>query len=172
MRLGKYLTIEAPTLAGETGKLRAKNRPGNRKSETKGVGIIMKKMMLVATIFVIAAMNPPVGFAQSSGSFNYAKLPMKCVLNATTGALTEGAQGITALQTTIKTSSGNGNVFVINPSAVVGLLTNVTISSKQTTATTSAQAGVDFEVTVKALSGQPDPVVIPSGLIIYEDRFI
>ena len=48
----------------------------------------MKKMMLVATIFVIAAaMNPPVGFAQSSGSFNYAKLPMKCVLNATTGAL-------------------------------------------------------------------------------------
>jgi len=72
----------------------------------------------------------------------------------------------------MKTSSGNGNVFVINPSAVVGLLTNVTISSKQTTASTSAQAGVDFQVTVTPLSGQAAPVVIPSTPITYEDRFI
>jgi hypothetical protein len=115
----------------------------------------MKKMMLVATVFVIAALiAPAAGFAQSSGSFNYASLPMQCVLNSSNGALTGGVAGtVTSLKTTIKTSSGNGNVFVINPSAVVGLLTNVTISSKQANATTSAQAGVAFQVTVTPLSG-------------------
>ena len=133
----------------------------------------MKKTMLVATIFVIAALNAPVGFAQSSGSFNFASLPMQCVVNSSNGALTGGVGGtVTSLKTTMKTSSGNGNVFVINPSAVVGLLTNVTISSKQTTASTSAQAGVDFQVTVTPLSGQPDPAVIPSAPVTYEDRFI
>jgi len=44
----------------------------------------MKKTMLVATVFVIAALNAPVGFAQSSGSFNYASLPMQCVVNSST----------------------------------------------------------------------------------------
>ena len=50
----------------------------------------MKKTMLVATIFVIAALNAPVGFAQSSGSFNFASLPMQCVVNSSNGALTGG----------------------------------------------------------------------------------
>jgi len=131
----------------------------------------MKKMTLVATLFVIATLITPAAFAQSSGSFNFAHLPFQCVVNSSTGALTP-AGPVTSLKTTMKTSSGNGNVFVINPSAVVGLLTNVTISSKQTTASTSAQAGVDFQVTVTPLSGQADPVVIPSAPITYEDRFI
>src|SRR5262249_60939881 len=52
----------------------------------------------------------------------------------------------------IKTNSGNGNVFVIRPSAVIGLLTDVTVSSKNQSATgissSSALAGVDFRVTV------------------------
>jgi hypothetical protein len=134
----------------------------------------MKKMMLLATVSVIAALiAPAAGFAQSSGSFNYASLPMQCVLNSSNGALTGGVAGtVTSLKTTIKTSSGNGNVFVINPSAVVGLLTNVSISSKQANATTSAQAGVTFQVTVTPLSGQSTPAVIPSDPITYEDRFI
>jgi len=133
----------------------------------------MKKMMLVATAFVFAALIAPSVFAQSSGSFNYASLPMQCVVNSSNGALTGGVSGtVTSLKTTIKTNSGNGNVFVVNPSAVVGLLTNVTISSKQTSASTSSHAGVDFQVTVTPLSGQPNPVVIPSAPVTYEDRFI
>jgi hypothetical protein len=133
----------------------------------------MRKMMLVTTLFVIAASIPPAGFAQSSGSFNFASLPMQCVMNSSNGALSGGVSGtVTSLQTTVKTSSGNGNVFVVNPSAVVGLLTDVTINSKQTTASTSSQAGVDFKVTVASLSGQPKATVIPSGPITYEDRFI
>src|SRR5205809_8011008 len=133
----------------------------------------MKKMTLVATLFVIATLITPAAFAQSSGSFNFAHLPLQCVVNSSTGALTGGVGGtVTSLKTTMKTSSGNGNVFVINPSAVVGLLTNVTISSKQAAASTSAQAGVDFTVTVTPLSGQPAPTVSPSTPITYEDRFI
>ena len=72
----------------------------------------------------------------------------------------------------IKTNSGNGNVFDIRPSAVIGLLTDVTISSKQTTASSSALAGIDFQVTVKGQSGQPDPSLTPSGYITYDARFV
>jgi len=150
---------------------RARHGKINRKF--RRIETIMKKMTLVATLFVIATLIAPAAFAQSSGSFNFASLPLQCVVNNSSGALTGGVGGtVTSLKTTMKTSSGNGNVFVINPSAVVGLLTNVTISSKQTTASTSAQAGVDFQVTVTPLSGQADPVVIPSTPITYEDRFI
>ena len=46
--------------------------------------------------------------------------PCNCIGSVTTG---------------IKTSSGNGNVFVIRPSAVVGLLTNVTVSKNSTSTT-------------------------------------
>src|SRR5258706_2958377 len=121
----------------------------------------MTKMMFAVTVFMITALAAPVGFARSSGSFNYASLPMQCVVNSSNGALTGGVGGtVTSLKTTIKTSSGNGNVFVVNPSAVVGLLTNASISSKQASASTSSQAGVDFHVTVTPLSGQPDPAVI------------
>jgi len=130
-------------------------------------------MTLVATAFVFAALIAPAGFAQSSGSFNYASLPMQCVVNSSNGALTGGVSGtVTSLKTTIKTSSGNGNVFIVNPSAVVGLLTNATISSKQASASTSSLAGVDFQVKVAPLSGQSNPVVIPSAPITYESRFI
>jgi hypothetical protein len=76
----------------------------------------MNKIMFVATVFVIAASIAPAGFAQSSGSFNYASLPMQCVVNSSNGALTGGVKGtVTSLKTAIKTSSGNGNVFVVKP---------------------------------------------------------
>src|SRR5690242_5975090 len=81
-------------------------------------------------------------FAQSSGNFNFSQTPLQCVMDPFTGDLT-GGTGVTALKTTLKTSSGNGNVFVVRPSAVVGLLTDVTVSSKQigSTVSSSAQAG-------------------------------
>jgi hypothetical protein len=85
--------------------------------------------------------------------------PCSCIGSVTTG---------------IKTSSGNGNVFVIRPSAVVGLLTNVTVSknSTSTTGTSSALAGVDFAVSVLPKSGQPNPTVTPNYPLTYDARFI
>ena len=139
----------------------------------KVVATAINKMNVVASVFAIAVLIAPQTFAQSSGSFNYASNPLQCVVNSSTGALTGGIAGaVTTIKTAMKTSSGNGNVFVVTPSAVVGLLTNVTISSKQAAAITSAQAGVDFQVTVTPLSGQPAPTVSPSGPVTYEDRFI
>lgn len=77
----------------------------------------------------------------------------------------------------IKTSSGNGNVFVVRPSAVIGLLTDVTVSSKQSGSGTgavssSALAGADFSVTVTPESGQAPPTVTPNYAITYDSRYI
>jgi hypothetical protein len=76
----------------------------------------------------------------------------------------------------IKTSSGSGNVFVIRPSLVIGLLTNVTVSSKQIaasgTTSSSALAGVNVGVTVGAESGTGKPNVIPNFPVTYDARFV
>jgi hypothetical protein len=73
----------------------------------------------------------------------------------------------------MKTNSGNGNVFVVRPSAVIGLLTDVTVSSKQTQpATSSAFAGVDFSVTVASEPGGATTVPTPNFPITYDSRFI
>src|SRR5438552_13272396 len=55
-----------------------------------------------------------------------------------------------AIQAGIKTNSGSGNVFLIRPSAVIGLLTDVTVQKNSTIdiGTSSALAGVDFSVDV------------------------
>jgi len=74
----------------------------------------------------------------------------------------------------IKTSSGSGNVFVVRPSAVIGLLTDVTVAKNATIdiGTSSALAGVDFTVSVTPGSGQPQPNVIPNYPITYASRFV
>jgi hypothetical protein len=72
----------------------------------------------------------------------------------------------------IKTSSGNGNVFDVRPSAVIGLLTDATISSKQTTAMSSAFAGVDFAVTVQSGPNGNTTVPSPNFPVTYDSRFI
>src|SRR6266516_881221 len=79
-----------------------------------------------------------------------------------------------SLQAGIKTNSGNGNVFVIRPSAVIGLLTDVTVQKNATVdiGTSSALAGVDFSVDVKSQSGQPQANVIPGYAITYASRFV
>ena len=78
------------------------------------------------------------------------------------------------LNVTIKTSSGSGNVFVVRPSAVIGLLTDVTVSSKQAQpATSSAFAGVDFNVTVPVQpKGSTAAVPTPNFPVTYDSRFI
>src|SRR5262249_16463937 len=88
------------------------------------------------------------------------------------GAL--GGGGVTALSTALKVNSGNGLAIVVRPSAVTGLLTDVTIKGSQGggTQTSSAQASVTAQVVVTPLSGQPAPKVTPSVPIAYDDRFI
>lgn len=85
---------------------------------------------------------------------------------------------IGSVVTTIKTSSGNGNVFIIRPSAVVGLLTDVSVTKDSTGATigtSSAYAGVDFQVGITPGSGNQGTVqLFPSASqpITYDARFI
>jgi hypothetical protein len=129
-------------------------------------------MVTVASVLGIVALTAPATFAQSSGSFNFSSNPLQCVVSQQNGTLSGGVGGtVTTLKTTMKTSGGNGNVFVVTPSAVVGLVTDVTINSK--TASSSALAGVDFTVTATPLSNQTiQPVVIPNIPVTYEERFI
>ncbi len=81
---------------------------------------------------------------------------------------------IGGLSAGIKTNSGNGNVFVVRPSAVIGLLTDVTVAKNSSIdiGTSSALAGVDVKVTVTPQSGQPQPNLIPSFPITYAARFV
>lgn len=156
----------------------------------------MKKLLLILAVVVV---TPALASAQSSGSFSYGTYSTACVLQSN-GTITGGEtcdqkcvlnnDGTTSCTPSggpttncigsavagIKTNSGNGNVFDIRPSALIALLTDVTINSKQTAVnnvvSSSALAGVDFRVTVKGQSGQPDPSVTPSGYITYDARYV
>ena len=155
----------------------------------------MKKItILVASLALATTM----AFAQSSGNFSYGTSPQNeaaCVMD-NSGNISNGEQcqesctidssgnsTCTPVSGTcnghavagIKTSSGAGNIFVIRPSAVIGLLTDVTVNSNQKgssgTVSSSALAGVDFKVTVTGSNGTNVPV-IPSGYITYDSRYI
>jgi hypothetical protein len=121
----------------------------------------------IGALFSILAFTATMALAQSSGSFNFSYAQTACT--DTSGMLGTGVT-VPALKTTMKVSSGNGNVLVIRPSAVVGLLTDVTVNSKNSTS--SSQAGVNFNVTVTPLSGQAAPTVTPNIPVTYEDRYI
>ena len=151
-------------------------------------------MKKIATVIAVLAFVTTVAFAQSSGNFSYGTSPQNdvacsidqngamsgteqcqesCTLNAD-GTSTCGTPSGTCnghAVAGIKTSSGAGNIFVVRPSAVIGLLTDVTVNSKQTVASSSALAGVDFKVTVTGPNGTNVPV-IPSGYITYDSRYI
>jgi hypothetical protein len=124
-------------------------------------------MKTITTVLAVLALATTMAFAQSSGSFNYNIAQTACT--DTSGLLGTGVS-VPALKTTMKVSSGNGNVLLIRPSAVVGLLTDVTVNSKNSTS--SAQAGVNFMVNVTPLSGQAAPTVAPNFPVTYEDRYI
>src|SRR5215472_9385259 len=153
----------------------------------------MKRLLFILAIVVL---TPVLAFAQSSGNFSYGttgnnyvgctlssggaisggfECQQSCTLNpdGTSSCTTASGQCMGNAVAGIKTSSGNGNVFVVRPSAVIGLLTDVTVSSNQkgTTAgvSSSALAGVDFTVSV---SGPGSPQVIPSSTVTYDSRYI
>jgi len=76
---------------------------------------------------------------------------------------------------TIKTSSGNDNVFLVRPAAVVALLTDVTVNSKQNPGgivSSSAYSGVDFQITLANEPSGAHSKVIPSYAVTYDARFI
>ena len=149
-------------------------------------------------IAVVVFLCTTLAAAQSSGNFSYGTSPQNqtgCVLQSN-GNITGGEQcqmncsidssgnsACTPASGTcmdhavagIKTSAGSGNIFDIRPSAVIGLLTDVTVSSKQSgsstgAASSSALAGVDFQVTVEGPGGAVK--VIPSNWITYDSRYI
>jgi hypothetical protein len=159
-------------------------------------------MKTIQTLLCTAALGvliPSAAFAQSSGNFTYssnANSVTACTLNTNTGGIDGGEQcqmsctidpttGISSCTPAsgtcighavvgIKTSSGSGNVFVVRPSAVIGLLTDVTVSSKQNGSSTgsvssSALAGVNFQVSV---TGPGSPQVLPAYPITYDARYI
>jgi hypothetical protein len=157
----------------------------------------MKRFLLISAI---AVLTPVLANAQSSGNFSYgtnAENVTACVMdqggnitggqtcemncsidaNGNSTCTTESGTCIGNAKAGIKTSSGNGNVFLVRPSAVIGLLTDVTVSSNQKGSGTgavssSALAGANFQVTVKPLSGQPQPTIIPNYPITYDSRYI
>ncbi len=152
-----------------------------------------RKMLFLGVAMILVG---SMAFAQSSGNFTYGNTggTVHCVLNSN-GTITGGAtcaQSSTCVGTTctivpdpdardcdgtlaagIKTNSGAGNVFVIQPSAVIGLLTNVTVQKNTTVniGTSSAYAGVDFEVIVTDPSGE-QAKTIPDFPVTYDARFI
>jgi hypothetical protein len=157
----------------------------------------MKIGILGRSAVLALAIGTGIATAQSSGNFSYATTGdnfVGCTLNKN-GSISGGFQcvqnctidstGVSTCTTAsgecmgnavagIKTSSGNGNVFVVRPSAVIGLLTDVTVSSKQSGSSTggvssSSLAGVDFTVTV---TGPGNPQVIPNSTVTYDSRYI
>ena len=153
----------------------------------------MRKLLLILSVAVLL---PVLANAQSAGNFTYGSNggTTHCVLNDN-GSITGGQicqENCTADPNTgvitctgngqgsglcaggfavgIKTNSGNGNVFDIRPSAVIGLLTDVSLqkSSAVDVGTSSALAGVDVSVSVS-----PAPAaVIPNYAVTYDSRFV
>src|SRR5713226_796449 len=129
----------------------------------------------LASVFAVALLVVALGtipaVAQSSGSFNFNYDETACT---DIGGQLGGGTEHTLIKTTMKVSSGNGVALVVRPSAVTGLLTNLSISgfAGGGSKSGSAQASIAFGVTVTPLSGQAAPTVTPSAPVTYDDRFV
>jgi hypothetical protein len=127
--------------------------------------------MWIFALTTITAIFSAQSFAQSSGSANFASDTTACT---DIGGLLGSGSTVTSLKTTLHVSSGNGNTIFVRPSAVTGLLTNLSISGFQGSGTkqASAQAAITFQVTVTPLDNQSAPTVTPSAPVTYDDRFL
>lgn len=127
----------------------------------------MKKLLFVS---LLLALLSQVGFTQSSGSFNFNANTTACT---DIGGLLGGGITESALSTTMKVSNGSGLAVLVRPSAVVGLLTDLSLSGKfgDKISSGAAQATVKFQVTVTPLDGQAMPTVTPADPVVYDDRF-
>ena len=146
--------------------------------------------------FAILSATAGALLAQSSGSFNYAttgnnnstactlnnngnisggfQCQQSCTVDPTTGianCTTASGQCMGNAVVAMKTNSGNGNVFVVRPSAVIGLLTDVSLQKNTNVdiGTSSSLAGVNFTVSV---TGPGSPAVTPSFPVTYDARYV
>src|SRR5437667_12614081 len=132
----------------------------------------MNKPMSVL-VFAIAVLSASMALAQSSGNFDAAVSPTVCTLNSSTGTLsplcTPTADGTECvlLDTTIKTSNGNGVTLLITPSAVTGLFTDTKLSSTLNTAT----ADIGIQVCVTVAGGKVLPGGTETSCVVYDQRF-
>jgi len=136
----------------------------------------MVKTFTFAFMIVALVLAATPAFAQSNGNFDAAVNSTVCQLNSSTGALsplcTPTANGTSCLllDTTIKTSNGNGVTLLITPSAATGLFTDTKLSSTLNTA--SADIGIQVCVTVQggsvlpATGGSAD-----TSCVVYDQRF-
>jgi len=151
------------------------------------------KTLLAALAGIVCCST--IAFAQSSGNFTYGTnagsthcqlnsngsitggqiCQQNCTLNADgtiscTGDGNGGGLCVGGFAVGIKTNSGKGNVFVLRPSAVIGLLTDVSLvkNSVADIGTSSALAGVDFSVSISPAPAQ----VIPPFPVTYDSRFV
>jgi hypothetical protein len=135
-----------------------------------------------AWIGLIVVFAAGIALAQSSGNFDAAVDPTVCVLNSSTGTLsplcipTTNGHSCALLDTTIKTSNGNGVTLLITPSMVTGLFTNTKLSSTINTAT--ADIGIQVCVTVEGGKVLPNTANVTSGsnpadtgCVVYDQRF-
>ncbi len=129
----------------------------------------MKKFF--STIVLVMGLGATEALAQSSGSFNFASDTTSCT---DIGGLLGTGIPTNSVKTTMKVSSGNGVALVVRPSAVTGLLTNLSLGgfAGGGTKSGSAQASIAFAVTVTPLSGQAPPTVTPGAPVTYDDRFV
>src|SRR5256884_674277 len=136
----------------------------------------MNKPMSVL-VFAIAVLSASMALAQSSGNFDAAVSPTVCPLNSSTGTLSplcsptaDGTECV-LLDTTIKTSNGNGVTLLITPSAVTGLFTSTKLSTTVNTAT--ADIGVKVCVQVAAGHGLPNstPNASDTSCLGHDQRF-
>ena len=127
--------------------------------------------VFASIVVVVLALGASAALAQSSGNFNYASNTTACT---DIGGLLGGGPPVTSLSTTLHVSSGNGIALLVRPSAVTGLLTNLSLSGFYGggNRTTSAQAAITFQVTVTPLSGQAPATVTPGAAVTYDDRFV
>src|SRR3989475_11073656 len=136
----------------------------------------MNKPMSVL-VFAIAVLSASMALAQSSGNFDAAVNPTVCTLDSSTGTLsplcTPTADGTECvlLDTTIKTSNGNGVTLLITPSAVTGLFTSTKLSLTGNTAT----ADIGGKVCVQVAGGHVLPNSTPNApdtsCLVYDQRF-
>src|SRR5215813_1462987 len=131
----------------------------------------MKRLTSILAVAALTAVFGSQVLAQSSGSANFASNTTACT---DIGGLLGGGASVTSLKTTLHMSSGNGNTLVIRPSAVTGLLTNLSLSGffGGGTKNATAQASITFQVTVTPLDNQAAPTVTPSAPVTYDDRFL
>jgi hypothetical protein len=124
-----------------------------------------------STIVLVLVFGATAALAQSNGSFNFASDTTSCT---DIGGLLGTGIPTTSITTTMKVSSGNGVALVVRPSAVTGLLTNLSLGgfAGGGTKSGSAQASIAFAVTVTPLSGQAAPTVTPGDPVTYDDRFV